>query len=147
MNQDQVAELLKDYRCYKFALQNVKMEYNNIVQNNYVPIVFSERSSNPDLWDYTRYTKVLGLLDIAINEVLSDNHRTVIMRKYIDRNPMNLNEIAEIIKCDRTTVGRWHKEALRKLAIAVGPMTSDEMEFTSFNHMFDEKGKFRYQPA
>ncbi|GKU76858.1 hypothetical protein [Paenibacillus sp. L3-i20] len=133
MNHDKVIQLLKDYRCYKYAANNAKGQLNSGFT---IPVVISERRLNPDLWDGTRYTRILAILDGAINDVLSDDQRTVIMRKYIERNTLSLNEIADISKRDRTTVGRWHKEAIRKLAIAMQPISLDEMEITNFDHMW-----------
>ena len=135
MTNDQVIKLLQDYRCYKYALNNVIEE--GVTATDYkLPVVFSERRRNTSEWDRARYTKVIGLLDGAINEVLSDDQRTVIMRKYIDRNTMSLGEIANIIHRDRTTVGRWHTDAIRKLTKALMPLSYDEIEITNFDHMW-----------
>ena len=79
------------------------------------------------------------MIDGAVNEVLSDDQRTVIMRKYIDRNTSNLNEIADQLHKDRSTVSRWHTEAIRRLAIALEPLTDTfdaNLEIHNIDHMF-----------
>ena len=136
MNHDKVIQLLKDYRCYKFALRNVVAERGDLTEYT-LPVVISERRRHSDAWDHVRYTRIVSMLEFAIDDVLSDDQRSVIMKKYIERNPMNINEIAQLTHRDRNTVSRWHKEAIRKLSKALMPLTSDEIEITNFDHMFN----------
>lgn len=136
MTHDQVIELLKNFRSYEFAYYNCgRLEYT-------VPSRLIDQRFNPDRWDKNRYNRIVKFVRSAIDEVLSDDQRTIIMRKYLDRNTMTLNEIATVIYKDRTTVIRWHKEAIRKLAISLSPLVNEEMEITTFEHMFDETGKW-----
>lgn len=130
MNHDQVIQLLKDYRSYRYAV-------NNCGRIDGQPsLIYSERRTNPNSWDRSRYNRIVNMIDGAVADVLSDDQRTVIMRKYIDRNSMNINEIAYAVNRDRNTVSRWHKEAIRKLSKALMPLTHEEFEITNFDHMF-----------
>lgn len=135
MDNNQVTELLRDYRSYKFAVSNL-----NEVETVYLPRVYDERSyGNLDGWDKSRYSRIVNLIDGAVNDVLSDDQRSVIMRKYLERNTMDLVEIAKAIHRDRTTVGRWHTEAIRKLSIALAPLSQKEREIINLDYMLDKK--------
>jgi hypothetical protein len=132
MNLDQLTELLKNYRSYKYAA-------NNCGEPTFrMPAVYSERQGrlHPDLWDQSRYHRIVNLIEGAVNEVLSDNQRMVVAKKYFDRNGMTLNQIADYERRDRSTISRWHTEALRQLAIALQPLSEDEKEISNFDHMF-----------
>lgn len=133
MDNNQVTELLKDYRSYKFAVSNLTE-----VDTVYLPRVYDERSyGNLDGWDKSRYSRIVNLIDGAVNELLSDDQRTVIMRKYLDRNTMPLRDIAKQIHKDRSTVGRWHTEAIRILSIALEPLSYKEREINNIDFMLD----------
>lgn len=141
MNNDQVTQLLKDFRSYEFAAFNCgRLHYT-------VPNRLLDPQRNPDGWDQNRYSRIVMLVKGAVDEVLSDDQRTIIMRKYLDRNTMTLNEIADAIHRDRTTVSRWHREAIRKIALSLAPLGYDEMEITNFDHMFDEMGRWTNRSA
>lgn len=137
MNHNQLIELLTDYKSYKYALKNV----GNL--DTGLPLIFADRIRNPSAWDATRYSRIVGMIEGAIDEVLSDDHRMVIMRKYLDRNTLTLNEIADHKHIHRTTISRWHREALRRLSVALAPLTSDEKEINNIDHMFDPMWKFQ----
>lgn len=130
MNNDQVTQLLKDYRSYRYAAKNCGDT------PSWAPTLYSERRTSPNGWDRSRYNRIVNMIDGAVNDVLSDDQRTVIMRKYLDRNTLNLNEIADVIKKDRSSVSRLHTEAVRKLSVALAPLNDDEQEITNFDHMF-----------
>jgi DNA-directed RNA polymerase specialized sigma subunit len=138
MTNDQITELLRNFRSYEYAALNCGRS-----DLDQLPLVISERKRNKDVWDRSRYNRVVKIVRGAIEHVLSDDQRTVISRKYLERNTMTLNEISDILHKDRTTIGRWHSEAIRRLAIALEPLNEDELELTPFNHMFDHKGRFR----
>lgn len=138
MNNDKVTELLKNYRSYRYAVNNCGPG----IEGFRLPAVISERRVNMNVWDATRYNRIVNMIDGAVNEVLSDDERTVIMRKYLDRNTLNLNEIATVLHKDRTTIGRWHTAAIRRLAIALQPLSEDEREIHNFDHMFDPNWKY-----
>lgn len=135
MDNNQVTELLKDYRSYKFAVSNL-----NEVDTVHLPRIYDERSyGNLDGWDKSRYSRIVNLIDGAVNELLSDDQRTVIMRKYLDRNPMALRDIAKQIHKDRSTVGRWHTEAIRILSIALAPLSDKEREIINLDYILDKR--------
>ncbi|KAE8559116.1 sigma-70 RNA polymerase sigma factor region 4 domain-containing protein [Paenibacillus polymyxa] len=142
MEHNQVTKLLKNYRSYQYAVKNCGSDDDTIR----LPLVISERKRNPDSWDRTRYNRIVNMIDGAVNHVLNDDQRAVIMRKYLDRNPMTLGEISNIIHKDRTTVGRWHTEAIRRLSIALEPLTEDEKEINNVDHMFDPNWRY-VEPA
>ncbi|TQR97326.1 hypothetical protein [Paenibacillus ottowii] len=133
MEHNQVTRLLKNYRSYRYAVQNCGKDDDAIR----LPLVISERKKNPDSWDRARYNRIVNMIDGAVNYVLNDDQRSVIMRKYLDRNPMTIGEISNVIHKDRTTVGRWHTQAIRRLSIALDPLTEDEEEINNLDHMFD----------
>lgn len=140
MHNDQVTELLKNYRSYRYAAKNT-MEYvdeTGIIMSR----VYAERLPNRNVWDATRYNRIVNMINGAVDEVLSDDQRTVIKRKYLDRNPQNINEISYSIHKDRCTVSRWHKDAIRRLAIALEPLSYDEREIQNIDHIFDPNWKF-----
>lgn len=134
MNHDQVTELLKNYRSYRYAANNCGEPTGRL------PILYSERRYNMDGWDRTRYHRIVNMIDGAVNEVLSDDQRMVIMRKYLDRNTATLSEIADILHKDPSTISRWHTESLRQLAIALEPLSiSDaEGEIHNIDFMFNK---------
>lgn len=151
MDNNTTTQLLKDYRSYKFAVLNLKISGASWKVKDSILPVYADRKprhiSNYDLcYDYERYLRIVETVESAVEYVLNDDQRNIIMKKYIDRNVMSLGEIASALHKDRTTVGRWHKEAINKLAKALLPIDADYMEITNFDHMFNEKGWFR-EPA
>lgn len=141
MRHDQVTELLKNYRSYDYAANNCGEV--GALTSLVVSTVYDERKRNPNAWDSTRYNRIVNIVKGAVDHVLSDDQRTVIMRKYLDRNTFTLSEIADSIHKDRSTVSRWHTEAIRRLAIALEPLRDDETEITPFDHIFDKDWKFK----
>ncbi|CAM4408909.1 sigma-70 family RNA polymerase sigma factor [Paenibacillus xylanexedens] len=134
MDNNQLTELLKDYRSYKFAVQNL-IE----VEANRWSSIYDERAyGNLDGWDKSRYSRIVNLIDGAVNEVLSDDQRMVIMRKYLDRNTMDLVEISKAVHIHRTTVGRWHTEAIRRLSVALAPLSYKDREISNIDFMFNQ---------
>jgi hypothetical protein len=131
MDHDTVVELLKNFRSYRYAAKNCREYVDQL------PVVYSERRYNLTGWDWTRYNRIVNMIQGAVDEVLSDDQRTVIQRKYLDRNTSTLSEIANAIYRDRKTVERWHKEAIKRLTIALQPLSEDEREIQNFDHMFD----------
>lgn len=142
MNHNMVTELLKNYRSYRYAANNYKRPESGQRIQMYVN---SDRYYSIDEWDHTRYSRIVSMIDGAVAEVLSDDQRTVIMRKYLDRNTLTISEIADAIHKDRTTVSRWHKTALKKLAIALEPLTVEEIN--NIDHMFDQSWQFKEQKS
>lgn len=132
MNNDEVAQLLKDFRSYEYAAINC-----GSTVDERLPLVISERMRSSGRWDKDRYNRIVGIVKGAVDYCLDDDQRTVIMRKYLDRNTLTLNQIAAILHKDRSTVGRYHTEALNKLTKALVTLNADEYEITNFDHRFD----------
>ncbi|MMZ65437.1 hypothetical protein D1872_278420 [compost metagenome] len=109
--------------------------------------VYSQRHGrNLNNWDRERYNRIVGIIEGVVDFVLSDDERLIIQKKYLDRNTMSLKEIATSLHRDRTTVGRWHREAIGKFADAMMFVSEDDWEITPFDHMFDKDIIFR-EPA
>lgn len=139
MENNKVIELLKNYRSYEYASRNCG-------EPTYTPLLLSERRRDPNNWDASRYTRIVNIIEGAVNQVLSDDQRTIINRKYLDKNTLTLNQIANILHKDRSTIGNWHKEAINRLSIAMEPLTESEREITAFDHMFDQDWTYQ-EPA
>lgn len=149
MDNNTVIRMLTDFRSYKFAVLNLKNNHVEI-SDNQLPVYADRKprfiSRYNTGYDYARYTRIVEMVESAVNYVLNDDQRTIIMRKYMDRNTMGLSEIATSLHKDRTTVGRWHKEAINKLSKALLPINNDYMEITNVDHMFDAEWTFK-EPA
>lgn len=125
MDKNKVIQTLKNYRSYKFAIQN-GIAHSVEDDMTGMPMAFSYGSRPPQLNrgslmpsinDHNRYRRIVALIDGAMNEVLSDKERMVIKRKYTDQNTTTLFQISQDRDNDERTVGRWHKSALHKLGI------------------------------
>lgn len=141
LDNDKVTEYLKNYRSYRYAANNCPVSISDPYMS---PPNLLQRSNRGimNVWDSSRYHNIVNMIEGAVNDVLSDDERTVIMRKYMDRNTLNLKEIADVLHKDQSTISRWHTAAIRRLAIAFMPLSTDEKEIDPFNHMFDDKWKF-----
>jgi predicted DNA-binding protein YlxM (UPF0122 family) len=140
MDNNTVIKLLADYRSYKFALMNLGGEQESRYTNRNV---YAERKplhiSNYNTWyDRERYTRVVGLLESAVDFVLSDEQRSIIRDKYMERNRLNLGEIADKLHKDRKTVSTQHKKAINSLCKALLPISQDYMEINNLDHMFED---------
>lgn len=138
MNHDQLTEILKYYRSYEYAAISC-----GTPDNDRLPTVIAERMKDPNVWDRNRYNRIVNIIKGAVDYCLDDDQRTVIMRKYLERNRLTLSEISTILNRDRTTIGNWHKEALQRLAKALEPFSEEILEITPLEHMFDKKWKYR----
>lgn len=127
MNQDKVVELLKNYRSYKFAISNGIAGYNPYDDTG-MPRGGGYGSREPRLgggstfqsqMDYQSYCAIVRTIDGVVAEVLDDDQSAVIRRKYLDRNKRTLGQIATEKHVDPSTVTRWHKMALKQLAVAL----------------------------
>ncbi|MBB6672614.1 sigma factor-like helix-turn-helix DNA-binding protein [Cohnella nanjingensis] len=132
MNNDQVSDILTNFRSYRYAAKVGEVE--GFLDG--APTLYNERKTSPNRWDATRYSRIVETVKGAVDEVLSDEQRTVIMKKYLERNKLTMGQIASILNCDRTTITRRHKEALKQLGIALEPL-EHEAEITPFEHMFE----------
>jgi DNA-directed RNA polymerase specialized sigma subunit len=137
MEHNKVTEILKYFRCYEYSAKNCGEPEDNL------PLTISDRKYNKDTWDRSRYNRIVNAIRGAIDYVLSDDQRTVIMRKYLDRNPMTLNEISDILHRDRTTISRWHTEAIKRISKSLDAISDEELEITAFNHRFDPNWAFQ----
>jgi len=157
MDNNTVTELLKNFRSYKFAVLNLKTEGEHeyflahLENNTRMSPVYADRkpkfiSKYNTSYDFARYTRIVEMIESAVEFVLNDDQQTIIKRKYLNRNTINLTEIADELHKDRTTVGRWHKEAINSLAKALLPISRDYAEITNVDHMFDPEWTFK-EPA
>ena len=142
IDNDKVTELLKNYRSYRYAANNCSV---GGVSPYMAPPLLTQIHNRGimNMWDASRYHNIVNMIEGAVNDVLSDDERTVIMRKYLDRNTLNLKEIADVLHKDQSTISRWHTAAIRRLAIALMPLSSDEKEISNLDHMFDPKWEFK----
>lgn len=131
MTNEQLIQLLTDYNSYRYAVRNVSSFDTGLT------LYQADRlRMHPDNWDGTRYSRIVTMVEGAINELLSDNQRMVISRMYLERNKATQKEIADATNRDRGTVSQWHKEALRRLRVALAPLTDNDREITNLDHMF-----------
>jgi DNA-directed RNA polymerase specialized sigma subunit len=140
MNNEDVSEILTNFRSYRYAAKVGETE-------GYLdgaPTLYGERQRSPNRWDATRYSRIVNTVNGAVDDVLTDEQRTVINRRYLERNPLTLGQIADVLHCDRKTVQRRHKEALKQLSIALQPIER-ETEITPFPHRFDPDWIFKEQ--
>ena len=138
MNHEQITQLLKDYRSYRYAVMQYERHqtipqagvanYSGMPGGSGAPELFFANvgrmadygsASFQDQLDYNAYRSVINAIDGAVMDVLTDGERTVVMRKYLDREPKTLTQIAQSIEKDERTVRRYHKEACRKLRNAL----------------------------
>lgn len=147
MDNNTVIRILTDFRSYKFAVMNLRAKEGRELPASQLPIYTERRplhiSKYDTAYDHARYSRIVDMVESAISYVLSDDQRTIITRKYIDRNTMTLSEIAEAIGQDRKTVGTKHKAAINQLAKALLPISEEYMEITNFDHMFDKNWKYQ----
>lgn len=136
MREVDVKWYLGKYRSFEYASLNCG------TLDERTPVIISERRRNPNGWDRSRYSRIVTIIKGAVDHVLSDDQRTVIMRMYLERNRSTIGEIAGMLHRDRTTVGRWHKEALEELTYAFDPLLREDAELTPFEHRFDKNWVF-----
>lgn len=152
MDNNQVIKLLTDYRSYKFALNNLGgMAVDSEMQWMFKMGIYDERvrsrlSNHDRTSDQSRYSRIVTLLESAVDFILSDDQKTIIQLKYMERNKMNLSEIADRLHKDRKTVSTQHKKALNSLSKAMMPLKQDYMEITNLDHMFDPEWVYK-EPA
>lgn len=134
MNHDQITQLLKDYRSYRYAVTQYERHkpyaqagianYSAMPNGSGAPeLLFAPQGRMADMGkltlqdqlDYRDYKYIVDAIDGAVMEVLTDDERMVIQRKYLDRNSKTLTLIASEVEKDERTIRRYHKEAFRKL--------------------------------
>lgn len=137
MDKNELTQLLNDFRSYEYAVKNC----GPIQDDDVLPYVISERMRDKNMWDKVRYHRIVTLIEGAVNHLLNDEQRAVIMKKYLDRNTMTLDQIAAATQKDPSRVSRLHTEAIRKLAIALEPLSEKEREIHNLDYMFDLQEK------
>ncbi|WP_348624674.1 hypothetical protein ABFT51_07560 [Paenibacillus peoriae] len=143
MDKEKVIKMLTDYRSYEFAVRNIESGLGS--SGPLMPInMKNHRLMRAGDWDYRRYSLIVKMIKGAVDEVLSDNERIVITRKYLDQNKKSLKEIAHEVHRDRGTVAAWHTSALKKLIKALKPLDEEIEYIENFDHMFDRDGQFQY---
>lgn len=129
IHRDKAMELLKNYRSYRYAVSNgiAPHDPNESLDISIVsgygpraPRAFGERGNtiNSTL-DYKTYSRAVQMIEGAVRDVLDDDERIVIERKYLDRNRLTLSQIARDRHITERTVIRRHKSALNKLTHAL----------------------------
>jgi DNA-directed RNA polymerase sigma subunit (sigma70/sigma32) len=105
-----------------------------------LPLIEASRLRG-NAWDATRYARIVEMIEGAVNELLTDDQRMVIVRKYFDRDSdtVTFKELAARHHVDRGTISRWHKEALRRLSVALAPLSYDEMEIHNLDWMLQSR--------
>lgn len=139
-NRDKVTELLKNYRSYRYAVKmydkNIGIPAASIATYDDMPRGGSFGSRTPlvndgfqfaDQLDYHDLVYVVRSIEGAVEEVLNSKERLVIEKKYIGPEAWTLYKISIDEDKDESTIRRWHKEALRKLSIALGPVEKPKM--------------------
>jgi hypothetical protein len=147
MDNNTVTQLLKDYRSYKFCYMNLKISSDDLRENLLSIPLYNQRkpmflSNNSKAYDRDRYGRIVTLLESAVDFVLDDEQQSIIKLKYMERNTVNLIDIADALHKDRKTIGTLHKAAINKLAKALLPITEDYMEITNIDHMFDPEWQY-----
>lgn len=138
MNNDETVELLKRFRSYEYVAMNC-----GTTDGERMPMVISERMKYPNTWDRSRYNRIVNIVRGAVEHILSEEQALIIKRKYLDKNKLTLDQIAAVIKCDPSTVSRWHKTAINELTGALSVLDVGEAEITPFDHFFDEQWKYK----
>ncbi len=136
-----VLDLLDNFRSYEYAAKNCGLDPSASFPSN-----LRNRLREGRLSDGERYNRIVNMVRGAVDHVLNDDQKLVITFKYLERNTLNLKQIAGKLGCDPSTVSRWHTEALKKLVVALKPLTDEEREITNFDHMFDPEWSYR-EPA
>jgi hypothetical protein len=129
MDRDTVTQLLKNYRSYRYAVNNGIAPFveddllgmpRSLSYGSRLPTSLSGRgTTHASQADYHQYKRIVQLIDGAVSDVLSDDEQKVIRLKYMERNPLTLAEIGHTYSmCDRK-VTYLHKRSLRSLSLAL----------------------------
>lgn len=134
-----MSELLSNYLSYKQAIYNYEhykpfpsagtANYSGLPSGSGAPErFFAEVGKRADMgltsaldqYDHDMYSAIVHLIEFTVSQVLNDDERFVITHKYLQRNGMNLSQIADFKDKGESTIRRWHKQALKKLVISFG---------------------------
>lgn len=129
MNGMELAEMLRNYRSYRYAVNNgvapfveddtVGMPMNMEFASRIPRHIGSRGTTLMGQMQYNATVTAMKLLDGAIEDVLNDNERDVIRLKYTERNTYTLSIVANKIHVHQNTVTSVHKSALKKLTRAL----------------------------
>lgn len=138
---EKVTRMLKNYRSYRYAVSNGIAPYEEgelgIGCGGYGSRIprLSRGTTYPSEMDYRAYKRVVQAIDGAVADVLNDDMQMVIRYKYMERNTLNLMQIAEKIHCHERRVKYLHKKALNKLEHAL--VFVDEPEIINLDKTID----------
>lgn len=126
---EKVTRLLKNYRSYRYAVNNGIAPYQSEdtlgmpMGGSFGPrspvSLLGRGSTIASQLDYQAYGRVVRAIDGAVADVLDDDERGVVEKKYLNRNRMTLFEIADAKKISERTIIRKHKSALKKLELSL----------------------------
>ncbi|GCL71781.1 hypothetical protein PN4B1_16860 [Paenibacillus naphthalenovorans] len=119
MNRDKVTELLKDYRSYRFAVNNWTTYDGPDWGSKRIATGRGDLIIGLNEWDYRRYMQIVSSIEGAVAEVLDDDERAVIEMKYMNRNTLTLSQIGDFKAMSERSVKYVHKRALKKLTMAL----------------------------
>ena len=126
---DKVQELLKNYRSYKYAVSNGIAPFVD-EDTLGMPMALDFGSRPPRLMgsrgslvssttDFRKYDRAVRMISGAVEDVLDDDEREVVTLRWMERNTMTLERIAERKRVCERTVRTVHKRALNKLTLAL----------------------------
>jgi hypothetical protein len=124
---EHVMKLLKNYRSYRFAVNNGIAPYveedrvgmpRNGGYGSFEPTLF-RGSIDLVTKDYRKYKRVVELIQSAVDDVLDDDSQRVIRFRYMDRNALTFEEISDRLNSSRARVYRLHDKAIFHLSVAL----------------------------
>lgn len=138
MNRNEVTEMLKKYRTYKFAIRNFEKtgwvsmtgtQWSDMPRGggfgSRAPVKFASDSLQ-DVADYNEYKRTIELVDGALDE-LRDEERSVVCLKWMD--DMTLQQIADRKRYSKETIKRYHRKGLTKLCNCLRFVELPEIEY------------------
>lgn len=140
--QDHVMELLRNYRSYRFAVSQGIHPYREDDRVG-MPRVGGFASLEPSICagdtrltelDYKKYKRAVWLISAAVEDVLDDDSQRVIKLRYMERNALTIDEIAERLHTSRTRVYRLHDKSIASLCFALRFV--DAPEIMNLDHIF-----------
>lgn len=124
-DRNKVVELLKNYRSYRYAVSNGiaphvadDMTGSGGGYGPRVPTLF-RGTWDASTDDYNRYSRAVRMVEGAVSEVLDDHEADIVRMKYMERNSLTLEKIAERTGISERTIKSYHKRALTKLTVCL----------------------------
>lgn len=123
-DREKVIEMLKNYRSYRYAVANGIAPYEGDTcfggseYGSRMPSLYRGNTVQTEQ-DYRSYKRVVQAIDGAVEEVLDNDEQDVIRYKYLERNNLTLEQIADRNKISIRTIKRAHKRALTKLVMSL----------------------------